>query len=92
MLVVKNLSASAGDLRVAGSVPESGRSPGGWHGNPLQDSCLENSMAEEPRRLKSIGSRRVRHDRSSLAHTRLTESTVGGPSLVRGFRKASLKK
>ena len=27
-----------------------------------------------------------------LIHTRLTESTVGGPRLVRGFRKASLKK
>ena len=26
------------------SIPESGRSPGGRHGNPLQYSCLENSM------------------------------------------------
>ena len=25
-----------------GSIPESGRSPGGGHGNPLQYSCLEN--------------------------------------------------
>ena len=40
-LVVKNLSASAGD---AGSIPGSGRSPGGENGNPLQYSCLENSM------------------------------------------------
>ena len=31
-------------LRVAGSVPESGRSHGGEHGNPLQYSCLENPM------------------------------------------------
>ena len=31
----------AGNL---GSVPESGRSPGGEHGSPLQYSCLENSM------------------------------------------------
>ena len=30
--------ANAGDL---GSIPGSGRSPGGGHGNPLQDSCLE---------------------------------------------------
>ena len=25
-------------------IPESGRSPGGGHGNPLQYSCLENSV------------------------------------------------
>ena len=41
-LVVKNLLAKAGDVRDAGSVPGSGRSPGGGHGNPLQYSCLEN--------------------------------------------------
>ena len=41
-LVVKNLSANAGDGRDAGSIPGSGRSPGGGHGNPLQYSCLEN--------------------------------------------------
>ena len=42
-LVVKNLPANAGDVRDAGSsVPGSGRSPGGGHGNPLQHSCLEN--------------------------------------------------
>ena len=40
-LVVKNLPADAGD---AGSIPGSGRSPGGGHGNRLQDSCLENLM------------------------------------------------
>ena len=42
--MVKNLPASAGDLRDAGSVPGWGRSPGGGHGNPLQHSHLENSM------------------------------------------------
>ena len=44
VLVVKNLPASAGDLRDVGLIPGSGRSPGGGHGNPLQYSCLENSM------------------------------------------------
>ena len=39
---------SAGDTRDMGSVPGSGRSPGGGHGNPLQYSCLENPWAEEP--------------------------------------------
>ena len=40
--MVKNLPASAGDIRNVGLIPGSGRSPGGEHGNPLQYSCLEN--------------------------------------------------
>ena len=43
-LVVKNLYAKAGDVRDAGSIPGSGGSPGGRHGNALQYYCLENSM------------------------------------------------
>ena len=43
-LVVKNPPASAGDIRDPGSIPESGKSPGGGHGTPLQHSCLENPM------------------------------------------------
>ena len=43
-LVVKNPPAKAGDGRDEGSIPGSGRSPGEGNGNPLQDSCLENSM------------------------------------------------
>ena len=35
-------SVSAGDLRDIGSIPGSGRSPEGGHGNPFQYSCLEN--------------------------------------------------
>ena len=42
--VVKNLPANAGNIRDLGSIPWSGRSPGGGHGNPLQYSCLENLM------------------------------------------------
>ena len=44
VLVVKNLPASAGDIRNAGSIPGLGRSPGRAHGNPLQYSCLENRI------------------------------------------------
>ena len=40
----KNLPANAGDCRDAGLIPVWGRSPGGGNGNPLQYSCLENSM------------------------------------------------
>ena len=43
-LVVKNPLVNAGDIRDAGSIPGSGRSPGGEHDNPLQYSCLENPM------------------------------------------------
>ena len=39
--VGKESACSAGDL---GSIPVSGRSPGEGNGNPLQYSCLENSM------------------------------------------------
>ena len=41
-LVVKNLHASAGNVRDTVSVPGLERSPGGGHGNLLQYSCLEN--------------------------------------------------
>ena len=40
--VVKNLLVNAGDVRDVGSVPGSGRSPGGGNGNLLQYSYLEN--------------------------------------------------
>ena len=56
---VKASPCSAGDL---GSIPESGRSPGEGNGNPLQYSCLENPMGEEPGGLQSMGSQRVRHN------------------------------
>ena len=60
--MVKNPPAKAGDIRDAGSTSGSGRSPGGGHGNPLQYSCLENPMEEEPGGLQSMGSQRVGYD------------------------------
>ena len=45
--MVKNPPAKAGDIRNEGSIPGSGRSPGGGPGNPLQYSCLENPMVRE---------------------------------------------
>ena len=44
MLVVENLPANAGDAREMGSIPGLGRSFGVGNGNPLQYSCLDNSM------------------------------------------------
>ena len=59
-LVVKNLSANTGDLRDTGSIPGSGISPAGGHGNPLQYSCPENPTGRGE--LQSRGSQRVGHD------------------------------
>ena len=42
--LIKNPSPNAGDV---GSIPESGRSPGGGNGNPLQYSWLEYSIDRE---------------------------------------------
>ena len=62
VLVVRNLPANAGDVRDVGLIPGWGRSLGVGHGNLLQYSFLENPMEEEPGRLQSIGSQRVRLD------------------------------
>ena len=51
VLAVKNPPANVGDIRDVGSIPGSGRPPGGGHGNPLQYSCQENPMEGEPGRL-----------------------------------------
>ena len=42
--VVKDSPTNVGHIREMGSIPGSGRSPCGEHGNPLQYSCLENPM------------------------------------------------
>ena len=47
VIVVKNLSASAGDVRDMSLIPGLGRSSGEGHGNPLQYSCLENPVDRE---------------------------------------------
>ena len=42
--MVKNLLANTRDAGDPGLISSSGRSPGEGNGNPLQYSCLENSM------------------------------------------------
>ena len=61
-LVIKNPSANAGGARDMGSMPESGRSPGGGNGNPLQYPCLGNLMDSEAGELQSMGPQRVGHN------------------------------
>ena len=41
--MIKNPPANAGDTKDSGFIPESGISPGGGKGNPLQYSCLKKS-------------------------------------------------
>ena len=62
VLLVKNLPANAGDIRDAGSMPGSGRSPGVGNGNPLQYSCLENPVDRGAWRAIVHVSQRVGHD------------------------------
>ena len=83
--VVKNLPANAGDV---GSIPGSGRSPGGRNGNPPHYSCLENStdrgatvhgIAKSETRLSSLSLS------LSLSHTHThthTHSTI--PYVIKG--------
>ena len=54
-LVVKNPPANTGNIRDMGSIPGSGTSPGGGHGNPLQYSCLENPMDRGAWRATVLG-------------------------------------
>ena len=61
-VVVKSLPASAGDVRDMGLILESGRSPGGGHGNPLQYSCLENPHGQRSLAGYNPWGHRVRQD------------------------------
>ena len=58
----KNPPANAEDVRDMGSIPGSGRSPGGGYGNPLQYSRLENPMDRGVWRATVHGVTRVGHD------------------------------
>ena len=63
MLVVKNLPANAGDVRDAGSISGSGRSPGGGHGKSYSSILAWRSPGtEEPGGLQSIESQRAGQD------------------------------
>ena len=62
-LAVNNPPANVGDMEDSGLIPGLGRPPGGGHGNPLQYSCLENSMDRGSwGGYNPQGHRRVRHD------------------------------
>ena len=71
-LVVKNLPANAGDVSDAGSIPGLGRSLGGGNGNPLQCSCLENSIDKGAWRATVHGVTKSWTRLSNRAHTLAT--------------------
>ena len=70
VIVVKKLPITAGDVRDVDSIPESERSPGRWHGNPLQYSCLENP--------KDRGTWRATVHRIEKSQTRLKRFNTRG--------------
>ena len=66
--VIKNAPANVGNVSL---IPWSGRSPGEGNGNPLQFPAWEIPWTEEPGRLKSMESQRVKQDRVT-EDTRMT--------------------
>ena len=64
----KESISNAGDAGDLGSIPGSGRSPGGGNGDSLQFLAWIIPWIEEPGRLQSMGSQRVRHD-WAIEHT-----------------------
>ena len=62
VLVVKNPPGNEGNIRDVDSIPELGRSPGVGNGNPLQYSCLENSIDGGAWQAMSMGLQRDRYD------------------------------
>ena len=53
--LVKNSPVNSGDTRDLSSIPGLGRFPGVGNGNPLQYSCLENSMSRGARKATVHG-------------------------------------
>ena len=62
----KESACSAGD---PGLIPGSGRSPGGQHGNPLQDSCLENLHGQRSLADSSLWGHKESNMTERLTHT-----------------------
>ena len=74
-LVVKHQPANAGDARDVGSILGSGRFPEGGNSNPLQYSCLENSMD------RGVWQDTVHGFAQSQAHTHLSTLLPGSLAL-----------
>ena len=75
-LVVKNPPANAGDVRDLGSIPGSGKSPGGENDNPIQYSCLENSVDRGTWRVTVHGVAKNQTRLSNLTTTKVKYNIV----------------
>ena len=78
--MVKNPPANTGHL---GLIPESGRSPGGGHGNPLQGSCLENPMDRGAWRATIHGGRKELDMTEATQHAHMCKRHMGFKHLLR---------
>ena len=80
--VGKEPACNAGDARDMGSIPGSGRSPGGGYGYPLQYSCLENPIDRGAWRATVHGVSRVGHNLATKpptecwSHSKLSKTGV----------------
>ena len=66
--MIKNLHANAKDM---GSIPSSVRSPGEGNGNPVQHSCLENSMdgGDQPATVHGVAKSQTWHSKTAYMCT-----------------------
>ena len=76
-LVVKTPHATIGDARDVGLILGSGRYPGGGNGNPVQSSCLENSMDRGAWWATFHGVTKSQIRLSKWAHTHNFKVTLG---------------
>ena len=71
VVLLKNLSANAGDKRDTSLITGSGRSPGGGCGNALHILAWRTLWTEEPSGLQSTGSQRVGYNLATKQQTEI---------------------
>ena len=92
VVVVKNLPAHEGDVRVAGSVPGSERSPRRWHGNPLHDNLPGGSHGQRslagysPWSHTESGTTERLRTHAHTSQDRLCLSNKKGPTVIAAQR------
>ena len=91
----KNPPANAGDARNTSSIPGSGRSPGVGSGNPLQHSCLEDSMDRGAWTVTVQGGRKESDTEQLSTHTHTvcihTHTSLSVPRVVFCLRQIDVQ-
>ena len=86
--VIKNPPANAGNIRDAGSIPRSGRSPGIGNGNQLQLLAWKIPWTEKSEGLQSMGLQRDGHDGATeCTHTHIISLKVASKDGYKSFLK-----